>query len=682
MGNQGDGALSVVDPITHEITGAIPVGTSPLGLAADPGLRKLYVTDSVGGDLWVVDAETGEVTPVAVGTGAGFPAVNPNNRLVYVPLAGGSVAVVNGFNDQLLSFVPVGGTPTAATVNPRTNLVYIANGTNTVPVINSNTNATFAEVSLPDGLAASDVADDPCNNCVYVLCGDGSVAVINGSSNAVREVFRPGEGADAIALDPGLGLIYLASGGQVLVYDMCTLDEVGALDLGLPAGARPRRVAVNGITHLVYVTDTEGTVHVADGGANTQVNAFPGGAQPFDVAVLNCEPPCPSCGGPCCCDSGATGAAAFTRPGGDVRVGTAYAFVANQDGTLSVLNPRTHALEDTLAVGTRPFGVAADPALGLVYVTDEAESAIYAVDAATRGIIKKISLPGGARLLAVNPATHMVYVPGFDANTLAVIDGTAVRGSAALFDTVAVGGMPCAVAVNPHTNRIYVANAGSGAVTVVNGNTGGALAEIPVAGAGIGTLTDVAADPCANRIYAADFGGDIAVIDGRDNTVAGHLEGGACALALDGALGLLYAVDETRAGVSVYDTRTGLRITRIPLGGGARLARVAADCDNHLAYVTDEGGLATHVIDGVTRTLISSVAARGGTAAPMGVATLAQGDGAPAQGEMSALPGGSLRLTPRMLEALRNREPLKLELHLCGQREGGETYLMVNMVNL
>jgi len=312
VGNRGDGTLSVVDPVTHEAAGTIPVGTSPYGLAADPGLRKVYVTDAGGSSLWVVDADSGEVSAsVPVGAGAGFPAVNANNRLVYVPLAGGMVAVVNGFNDQLLSYAPVGGTPVAAAVNQRTNLVYIANGTNTVPVINSNTNAIFAEVALPAGMTSRDVAADPCRNKILVLGGDGSVAVADGSTNAVEEVFRPAQGASAMALDPGLGLLYLVSGDQVLVYSLCTYQEVGALDLGLPGGAQPQRVAVNGATHLVYVTDTAGTVHVADGGANAQVSAFAGGAQPYDVAALNCEPPCPSCGGPCRCATGSTGTADF-----------------------------------------------------------------------------------------------------------------------------------------------------------------------------------------------------------------------------------------------------------------------------------------------------------------------------------------------------------------------------------
>ena len=387
-----------------------------------------------------------------------------------------------------------------------------------------------------------------------------------------------------------------------------------------------------------------------DGGTNTQVSAVTGGAQPYDTAVLNCEAPCPSCGGSCggTCNNEAAGAAAPATPvsSASPRDMPAYAFVANQDGTVSVLNPRTHTLTDTLAVGTMPFGAAADPALGLVYVTDNTESAMYVLDASTRKVISRIPLPGYFRynavphFPAVNASNHLIYVPDFESNRLAMIDGTAIRGGGtAVFDTVAVGNMPTAVSVNPKTNRVYVANTGSGTLSVVNGNTGGILAEIPVAGAGSGTLMDVAAGPCSNLIYAADFGSGIAVIDGRSNAVTGHLEGGAYALALDEAQGLLYAVDGTRGGVTVYDPCTGARIAQIPLGGSyARLARIAADTDNHLVYVTDEGSRTTYVIDGVTQALISEVQASGAAASPMGVAVLARGSGC-AVGYAPAIPG-------------------------------------------
>jgi len=611
------------------------VGSSPRGLAADPGLRRLYVTDANDGTLRIVNADTGQViAAVPMGAGAGFPAVNPNNRLVYVPMADGSVIVINDFTGQVLSSLPVGGTPVAAVVNPRTNLVYVANGTGTIPVINSNTNAIFAQVPLPDGLTSRAAAADPCGNDIYVLCDDGSVAVVNGTTNSVEKVFRPEDGASAIALDPGLGLLYLASGSQVLVYSLCMRKQVGTLPMdGPPPAVQPRRIAVNGVTHLVYVTDASGTVYVVDGGANVQVNAVTGDAQPYDAVALNCEAPCPSCGSSCGGVTGSVGASVLSGGVNVIRSLPACAFVANQDGTVSVLSPRTHTLEATLRVGSAPFGVAADPALGLVYVTDGTQSALYALDAFTRAVVARIPLPGYFRFSAVphfpavNTSNHLVYVPDFDSNRLAVIDGTAVRnGGADVFDTVAVGNMPTAVSVNPRSNRAYVANMGSGTVSVINGNTGGILAEVPVGGAGSGTLMDVAVSPLANLVYAADFGSGIAVIDGKNNTVVGRLEGGACALALDEAQGLLYVVDETRGALAMYDTSTGSRIARIPLGDSyTRLARAAVDACNHLVYITDEGRRATYVIDGVTQSLLCEVASADDSAAPIGVATLAGG---------------------------------------------------------
>ena len=331
--NRGDGTLSVIDPITHKLNCTIPVWASPLGLAADPALRRLYVTDADDGYLRVVDADTGSVTAmIPVGAGAGFPAVNPNNRLIYVPVASGSVVVINGFTDSVLTAVTVGGTPTAADVNPRTNLVYIANGTGTIPVINSNTNAVFAQVTLPEGLTARDFAVDPCGNNIFVVCGDGSVVMVNGTINAVDKVFRPVQGAVAAALDPGLGLLYLASGNQVLVYDLCTCEAVGALPLDAPPAQQPQRIAVNGITHLVYVTDANGVTYVADGGANSLVSAVTGGAQPYDAAVLNCEAECPACGCACGGTCGETGPEIFAG-----REGAAVGSVPLTPGMLAVL---------------------------------------------------------------------------------------------------------------------------------------------------------------------------------------------------------------------------------------------------------------------------------------------------------------------------------------------------------
>ncbi len=63
--------------------------------------------------------------------------------------------------------------------------------------------------------------------------------------------------------------------------------------------------------------------------------------------------------------------------------------------------------------------------------------------------------------VAVNPNTNLIYVPNtvtnYDSGNVSVIDG----GSNTVVATIVVGTMPYGVAVDPNTNHIYVANGGT-----------------------------------------------------------------------------------------------------------------------------------------------------------------------------------------------------------------------------
>ena len=69
--------------------------------------------------------------------------------------------------------------------------------------------------------------------------------------------------------------------------------------------------------------------------------------------------------------------------------------------------------------------------------------------------------------LAVNSATHTVYVANTHSGTVTIIDGT--RNSVAA--TVKAGIGPYAIAVDAAANKAYVANLAGENVTVIDGNT-------------------------------------------------------------------------------------------------------------------------------------------------------------------------------------------------------------------
>jgi YVTN family beta-propeller protein len=79
------------------------------------------------------------------------------------------------------------------------------------------------------------------------------------------------------------------------------------------------------------------------------------------------------------------------------------------------------------------------------------------------------TVPTGRRpqAIAVNGATHRIYVANTHSDTVTVIDGN----NHAVVATVPAGRGPYSLAVNPVTNKIYVANRLSSTVTVIDGVT-------------------------------------------------------------------------------------------------------------------------------------------------------------------------------------------------------------------
>ena len=111
--------------------------------------------------------------------------------------------------------------------------------------------------------------------------------------------------------------------------------------------------------------------------------------------------------------------------------------------------------------------------------------------------------------VAANPVTHKVYVVNHGSNSVTIIDGTTHATS-----TVNVEDRPEAVAINPETNKVYITNAGADSVSVIDGGTDTLSATVHV-----GSYPQaLVVDTVRNKIYVANnFGHSVTVIDGATN---------------------------------------------------------------------------------------------------------------------------------------------------------------------
>ena len=621
-----EGQIAVIDAASHAQTATIPVsyGGQADTLAVNPATGEFFVGTDEG--LYVYDTQGNQITRLLSGGPVTEVLFNPAVNKLYALASDGQRAlyIFNGSTLAQEAFYPFGNTAHMA-VDPVTNQVYVSVAGQNVYVFDGTTNGQITTIAVPDYDVL--LAADPSAGLIYAVSSTAAVvSVISTATNGIADVFPMTGGFPLrIALTPEHQLladygnrieVYGSGGGLVdTISDTSQAMGVDEANSGL--------YYYNGAN--TNILDT-GSLSPAGSIAMAPVHAY------AFAAVKDCPFGCAGPRGP----AGAEGPAGPTGPTGlSPCAEPAFAFVANQDRTVSVINPLTHALETTIMVGTVPFGVATDPGLGLVYVSDDGENTLFALSAGTYDIVAVAPLPSYTRMgalphfPAVNLNNHLVYIPDFESNRLAVFDGTALAsGSTGMFAAVTVGNAPNAVAVNPRTNRVYVANTGDGTVSVINGNSNDVAATIPVPNAGSGTLQDVAVNPCTNLIYAAVSGQQISVIDGGTNAVTGSLGSGACALALNEVQGLLYAIDSTRTQVQVFDTCSGTQVAQItPPGGG--LNRLAVDTGNHLIYVTDSISASTYVIDGTTQALLSTVPGISSDPMPMGVAVLSCGRGCP-----------------------------------------------------
>ena len=179
--------MSVIDAATSAVTATIPVGHGPGGVAVDPAAGTVYVTNSGGDTVSVIDAATGTVTPILVGTRPVGVAVDPAAGTVYVANSGnGTVSVIDAATSSVTATTSVGGDPWGVAVDPAAGTVYVTNDSypaNNVWVIDAEIWDVTATITV--GTAPYGVAIDPAAGTAYVTNNlSQTVSVISGLPTA------------------------------------------------------------------------------------------------------------------------------------------------------------------------------------------------------------------------------------------------------------------------------------------------------------------------------------------------------------------------------------------------------------------------------------------------------------------------------------------------------------------
>jgi YVTN family beta-propeller protein len=232
--------VSVIDGSTDQVVATIPVGARPFGVAANPVTNKVYVASWHTNSLWVIDGARDAVIkriPMRE-PGPWGVAVNTITNRVYVGSVGGgqnlggSVSVIDGATDSLITVIDAGRktNPATPTVNETTNKIYV--GDQCLGGVRKNTRECGADIAA--GLPVF-------------------VTVIDGASNTVVDDVSVGSLPFGPAADSERNIVYvpILFESRVSLIDGATDSVIGTE----PVGACPAGAGVNTSTNRVYVSN-------------------------------------------------------------------------------------------------------------------------------------------------------------------------------------------------------------------------------------------------------------------------------------------------------------------------------------------------------------------------------------------------------------------------------------------
>jgi YVTN family beta-propeller protein len=407
------------------------------------------------------EAPTASPTPTATATPSETPTATPSPTVTDTPTAGPTATETPTATD----------TPTA-TATPTVTVTPTTTETSTVtntPSITASPTATATATATPTATPTATATATPTATPEPII----------------RHVPYP----NGIAADVSANTVFIGSKTPGRLY---RVDGASNTVLASYAsGSEPFGVAVNSVTHKVYVANyASNTVTIfngATGGLLATVNFAPlGFGQPAYVAVdetLNRAYVTLHAGGRVAVIDGATNALLTTMEaqsgafGLAVHPGLQRAYVSNRDtGTINVFDTSTNSRlwPQTTSVGGEPYALTVDPLRNRLYV-------LYALPGSTPDRVAVYSLaPSGASRIgavavqdggvhggtgiAANPATGHVFAANSAHNTITVIDGPTMS----VLATVAAGRDPGMIGVNPVTNKVYVGNRGDHTVQVID----------------------------------------------------------------------------------------------------------------------------------------------------------------------------------------------------------------------
>jgi YVTN family beta-propeller protein len=259
VSNTGSSNLMVFDKKAAQVTGVVPVGRGPTGMALDQRSRRLYVANSGDHEMLVVDILADQVTNrirLHAGDRPLELALTADGRTLLSLNAGSNtVSFIDAFSLLELNRVNVGNGPRSILIDPAGRRAYVFNTlSGTITVLDIASRSIVTTFSTDPGPLRGSFS--PAGDNLYVIHEFSSyLTVIDPVSFRVLKRFSVGPGMISIKVDNRTGFVYIGRSNDIFVGVYNPLSFV-AVDL-IKTGGTVNYMTIDEEENNLYMVSSE-----------------------------------------------------------------------------------------------------------------------------------------------------------------------------------------------------------------------------------------------------------------------------------------------------------------------------------------------------------------------------------------------------------------------------------------
>jgi YVTN family beta-propeller protein len=285
--NSGSTSLTAFDRRARSVTGVVPTGREPRGMALEPRGNRLYVATAGSDAVDIVDVAAGTVINRITMNGGDRPrdlALTPDGKLLVINSGSRSASFVDPVSTQELSRVVVGEEPWSLLLDRARQRAYVLNRrSNTISVVDVAARAVVgAYPTDPEPLWAQMNAS---GTRMYLICaGSAFLTVLSVPEMTLVKKVHVGLGASALKVDPRTDQIYLGKRdeGRVYVYEPSGFLAIDDFDVPDPVS----HMAIDDVDNTLFaLVPEQRKVVVYDLTSRNVTAIFEVGSDPYQVAV-------------------------------------------------------------------------------------------------------------------------------------------------------------------------------------------------------------------------------------------------------------------------------------------------------------------------------------------------------------------------------------------------------------